>query len=54
MSNINNKIDKAQSEAAAIKTQGVKKYIWSREVKMSVALYLISLGVSFVIGAIVF
>ena len=54
MPNINKTVDKAQEEAAAIKDQGVKKYIWSREVKLSLGAFLITIGVSFLLGAIVF
>ena len=54
MSNINKTVDKAQDEAAAIKSQGVKKYIWSREVKLSLGAFLITIAVSFLLGAIVF
>ena len=54
MSDLNKTVDKAQSEAAAIETQGVKKYIWSREVKLSLGAFLITIAVSFLLGAIVF
>jgi len=51
---INKNIDKAQSEAAALKEQGVKKYIWSREVKLSLGAFLITVLASFILGAIAF
>lgn len=51
---INKQIDKIQSEAAAINDQGVKKYIWSREVKLSLGALLVTVAVAFVLGAIVF
>lgn len=53
MSNINKSIDKAQSEAAAIQTQGVKTYIWSRRVTMNLAVFLITVVSAFVVGVIV-
>lgn len=51
---INNTIDKAQNEASSIQGQGLKKYIWSREVKLSLGALLITIGVSFLLGAIIF
>ena len=51
---LNKTIDKAQSEASAIQQNGIKKYIWSREVKFSLGVLLVIVGVSFLLGAIVF
>lgn len=58
MQNINQKIDKAQSEASQIKSQGVEEYIDNRKVKMTLKQFLVTLGVVavgfFAFGAIVF
>jgi len=54
LNKVNNAVDKAQLEAKAIESQGVKTYLWNRQVKMSVAVFLITLAATFVLGAIVF
>ena len=54
MSDLNQKIDQAQAEAAAIKSEGVKQYIWSKKVSLSIAALLIVVAISFVAGAIIF
>jgi len=54
LNKVNDAVDKAQLEAKAIESQGVKTYLWNRQVKMSVAVFLITLAATFVLGAIVF
>ena len=53
MQNVNKKIDKAQSEAAAIQDQGVKQYVDNRKVKMSLKQFLISSGAILLVGIII-
>ena len=54
LNKVNNAVDKAQLEAKAIESQGIKTYLWNRPTKMSVAVFLITLATAFVLGAILF
>jgi hypothetical protein len=49
---LNNQIDKAQEEANDIQKQGLKGYLWTRKVKMPLAVFLIVIAASFLVGAI--
>ena len=51
---LNKSIDKAQQEAATIQNQGVKNYIWSKRVSMSLGAFLITALALFIAGAIIF
>jgi hypothetical protein len=49
---LNQKIDKAQSEASAIKDLGFKEYVWNRKVSMPLAWFGIAMVFFFVAGAV--
>jgi hypothetical protein len=51
---LNDKIDKAQSEAQALDKQGFKQYVFSRKVSLSLGVFAITVFVSFLFGAFVF
>lgn len=51
---VNKAVDKAQSESEALQGKGFKQYVTERKVSMSLALFLITIGVSFLVGAILF
>lgn len=52
LNKVNNAVNKAQAESEAIQSQGLKSYLWNRPVKMPLALFLITFGAAFIVGAV--
>lgn len=51
---VNQAVDKAQSESEALQSKGFVGYVTKRKVSMSLAVFLITLGATFLVGAILF
>lgn len=52
LNQVNQSIDKAQNEAAAIQSQGLKAYLFDRKVSMKLVWFLSSLAGAFLAGVI--